>query len=199
MTGLRERKKAQTRHRITEAALRLFAERGFDAVTMTEIAAAAEVSRASLFGYFPSKESLVLDGVGGEDLAAVVAGRPAGQDALAALRRYYQDTVAEAVTGVDTAQLLARTRVIVDTPKLSAAAHAARHRQRAELAAALADEYRPRPAELIAAQVTAAVQTVQEAYFRGLAGGATPADAGRTLAADVDLAFDLIEHGVRDA
>ena len=60
MASLRERKKEQTRQRIAAVALRLFAERGFDAVTVNEVAEAAEVAKATLFAYFPTKESLVL-------------------------------------------------------------------------------------------------------------------------------------------
>lgn len=57
--GLRERKKVRTRNDIVESATRLFLDRGFDATTMDEIAAAAEVSRSTLFRYFGTKESLV--------------------------------------------------------------------------------------------------------------------------------------------
>ncbi|MEV0843849.1 TetR family transcriptional regulator [Actinocatenispora sera] len=197
MTGLRERKKAQTRHRITEAALRLFAERGFDAVTMTEIAAAADVSRASLFGYFPTKESLVVQDVGDDDLAAVVRDRPAGQDPVAALRGHYRVVAAEAPTGAEIEGLLARIRVIVDNPKLGAAAHTLRHRQRAALTAALAPAYGERAAELVAGQIAAATLTIQETYFRRLADGVAPGEAARALAADVELAFDLLARGTR--
>ena len=56
--GLRERKKKQTRHVIAETALRLFNERGFDAVTVAQVAKAADVSEATVFNYFPTKESL---------------------------------------------------------------------------------------------------------------------------------------------
>jgi AcrR family transcriptional regulator len=195
MTGLRERKKAQTRHRITEAALRLFAERGFDAVTMTEIATAAEVSRASLFGYFPTKESLVVQDVGDDDLAAVVRSRPAGADPVAALRGHFRTVAAETPTGAEIGNLLARIRLIVDNPKLGAAAHTLRHRQRAALAAALAPTYGERAAELVAGQVAATTSTLQEAYFRRLADGIAPVDAARALAADVELAFDLLARG----
>ncbi|GAB3891203.1 hypothetical protein GCM10027612_36670 [Microbispora bryophytorum subsp. camponoti] len=58
--GLRERKKRQTRRRIAEVAVRLFVERGFDDVTMAEVAQAAEVSVNTVYNYFQAKEDLVL-------------------------------------------------------------------------------------------------------------------------------------------
>lgn len=60
-TGLRESKKLRTRRQLAATALELFLERGFDAVSVADVAAAAEVSKPTLFRYFPSKEDLVLD------------------------------------------------------------------------------------------------------------------------------------------
>ena len=57
--GLRERKKLRTRQLIAETAMRLFVERGFDAVPVAAVARAAEVSEATVFNYFPTKEDLV--------------------------------------------------------------------------------------------------------------------------------------------
>jgi AcrR family transcriptional regulator len=196
VAGLRERKKEQTRQRIAAVALRLFAERGFEAVTVNEIAEAAEVAKATLFAYFPSKEALVLGGVAGDDLAGIAAGRPPGQPLLSALRGYFRELAAARVPEAELDALITRVRVIQDSPALRAAANALLYRQRDALAGTLVGEYGEPAADLIAAQVAACLLTVQEWYFRRLLDGASPADAGRLLARDVELAFDLLEHGV---
>jgi AcrR family transcriptional regulator len=89
--GRRERKKAQTRTALADAAMRLFSERGYDEVTVTEVAEAADVSVTTLFKHFPEgKESLVFDQDTSqrEALVAAVRDRPAGQSILAALRAH---------------------------------------------------------------------------------------------------------------
>ena len=159
MTGLRERKKEQTRRRIAAAALRLFAERGFDAVTVNEIAEAAEVSKVTLFAYFPTKESLVLHGIGEEDLAGIVAGRPPDRSPLDALRASFRALAADPAlppTPEETEALVTRVRVIFGSPALTTAASALLHRQREALAAALSTECDELTAALMAAQISAA-------------------------------------------
>ncbi|WP_067525771.1 TetR/AcrR family transcriptional regulator [Nocardia uniformis] len=89
--GLRERKKQQTRQNISNVATALFLERGFDNVTIAEIAAVADVAKMTVTNYFPRKEDLVLDlqdefVVG---LGRTVRERRPGESALAALRRAY--------------------------------------------------------------------------------------------------------------
>ncbi|MFG2692100.1 TetR family transcriptional regulator [Kitasatospora sp. NPDC051984] len=194
MVGLRELKKERTGRRIAEQALRLFAERGFEDVTMGEIALAAEVARATLFAYFPTKESLVLGGVAGDDLATIVAGRPDGQNALDALRAHHRTLAAGPVA--DLPALLTRVRVIQASPTLRAAADSLRYRQRQALADVLAEEHGETAGALMAAQIAASLAVLQERHFARLVAG-TPADqAGQTLAEDLELAFDLLEHGL---
>jgi AcrR family transcriptional regulator len=84
--GLRERKKQRMRESIREAALRLFMERGFDHVTVAEVAREADVSEATVFNYFPTKEDLVYARMEAfeEELLDAVRRRPVGQSALEA-------------------------------------------------------------------------------------------------------------------
>ncbi|MFB6535488.1 TetR/AcrR family transcriptional regulator [Streptomyces noursei] len=85
--GLRERKKRQTRQRISEVALGLFVARGFDKVTIAEVAAAADVSVNTLYNYFAAKEDLVLppDEASPQRLADIVRDRQPGESAARAV------------------------------------------------------------------------------------------------------------------
>jgi AcrR family transcriptional regulator len=106
------------RAEIAEVAFRVFAERGFNEVTATEVAAAAGVSRASFFRYFESKEDAVF--VAQEEMGAGVATalreRPAGEDAWVALRRALD--VVLATYQRSPGEALARLRLIRGTPNL---------------------------------------------------------------------------------
>ncbi|PZT76700.1 MULTISPECIES: TetR/AcrR family transcriptional regulator [unclassified Streptomyces] len=87
--GLRERKKRQTRQQLSDVATGLFLERGFDAVTIAEIAQAADVSVNTVYNYFPAKEDLFLDRSQGvvERLSRYVRGRDRGESAADAVLR----------------------------------------------------------------------------------------------------------------
>lgn len=90
--GRRERKKAATRAALSEAALKLFLERGYDKVTVAEIAEAADTAVATLFAHFPAgKEALILDDSGEREasLTAAVRERPEGSSVLDALHAFF--------------------------------------------------------------------------------------------------------------
>src|SRR5262249_38230135 len=89
-TGLRERKKRETRRALAQAGLELFVERGYEATTLAEIADAAGVSRRTICAYFPSKEDILCASLQAarDALARALAARPAGQDAFDALREF---------------------------------------------------------------------------------------------------------------
>src|SRR5258705_11587240 len=88
--GLRERKKQRTRETIARAAHELFAERGYHATTLPDIAEAADVSTRTIFAYFPSKEDIICSDfpMMKEALAQAVAERPEGQEALETVREF---------------------------------------------------------------------------------------------------------------
>ena len=86
--GLRERKKARTRRAIQDAALDLFGEKGYDATTVDEIAARAEVSTTTFFTYFPTKADVVMgdQSLRLPELRTAILDAPPGTDDLGALR-----------------------------------------------------------------------------------------------------------------
>src|ERR1700754_608016 len=89
-TGLRERKKQQTRELIAETARRLFGERGFEHVSVAEIARVADVSEKTVFNYFPTNEDLVYWRLESfeDELLRTVREREVGESVLAAFGRF---------------------------------------------------------------------------------------------------------------
>ena len=117
--GLRERKKAQTRRAIQEQALRLFSAKGYDATTVQEIAAAADVSPMTFFRYFPTKEDVVLSDDYDPMISALIYSRPAEEPAVDSIRQALGAGLAQ-VYVAERATLLARTRLLLRTPALRA-------------------------------------------------------------------------------
>jgi len=115
--GLRERKKRAAREAIAATARRLFAERGFDAVTVAEVAAAADVSEKTVFNHFATKEDLALAGreEGIARLVADIAGRRPGTSVLDVFRALTATVIDDFVAGGD-ADLLAVARIIRGSP-----------------------------------------------------------------------------------
>ncbi|MEV4798695.1 helix-turn-helix domain-containing protein [Nonomuraea sp. NPDC049421] len=196
MAGLRERKKEQTRQRIAETALRLFGERGYDTVTVNEVAEAAGVAKVTLFSYFPSKECLVLDPIK-DDYAAAVRGRREGQTPLGALREHCRGIARRgAETSVEA--LITRVQVVASSPALLSEVYKTNMGEREELAAAL-EAAMPDAGlvpRLMAAQITAVITTLQETFFQRLFTGVPLEEAERLLQEEVEVAFDLLEHGL---
>jgi AcrR family transcriptional regulator len=116
--GLRERKRLQTRERLTRAAISLFLERGFEATTLDDIAAAADISRRSFFHYFASKEDVVFawQEESMAALVAAVAARPASESMLAAA----ENAIAAMVRQLEPGEAIAIARLKRDNPALQA-------------------------------------------------------------------------------
>ena len=118
-TGLRARKKAETRRRLQEEALRLFLAKGYDATTVEEIAAAAGVSPMTFYRYFPTKEDVVLADDYDPLIAQLIAERPADGATVDKIRRALGEGLAR-VYAADRDALLVRTRLVLSTPALRA-------------------------------------------------------------------------------
>jgi AcrR family transcriptional regulator len=207
--GLRELKKEQTRQHIADTAFRLFADHGFDRVTVAEIAREAQVAEATVFNYFASKEDLFywrLEAFGAR-LADAVSARPAGEPALAAFRRALlaEDGLLAQVEAGD-AQALERlrtiNRVISGSPALLAREQQAFTRNADALAALLATETGA-PAGDLRPQVAAnALLGAHRALIDYTRGRLLSGDELSGLAAEVRKlttdAFALLEHGLGD-
>jgi AcrR family transcriptional regulator len=122
--GLRERKKQRTRQLLSETARRLFSERGFEQVSVAEIAREADVSEQTVFNYFPSKEDLVYSGLETfeSQLLAAVSDRGVGQTVIAAFGDFILEPRGLLATEDDAAadELIAMTRMIAASPALLA-------------------------------------------------------------------------------
>ncbi len=118
--GLRERHRRRTAALLEEAALRLFAERGVDNVTVEEIAAEADVSRRTFFRYFASKEDVLLSDHEDRlaDLRAALGARPPDEPALTALRQAFLSMAGRYED--ERELLLRRFQVVMNTPSLQA-------------------------------------------------------------------------------
>jgi AcrR family transcriptional regulator len=201
MTGqprLRERKKRQARAAIRATAMRLFRERGFDGVTMTEIARAADVSRKTVFNHFPAKEDLVYAELESYEhgLLDAVRRRPAGESAVAAFERFLLARTALLADGRADPELKATMRMIASSPALLAREQQVFARSTGALAALLAREAGAEPDDpeaWIAADALIGVQRTLIAYvYRHLDAprlGDDVLDRGRR-------AFRLLERGL---
>ncbi len=167
-TGLRERKKQRTREAIIEAALRLFAERGFERTTVADIAAAADIAPRTFFGYFAAKEDVVF-----HDFDAVYASlqqrlteRLPGETAIDAMRAWIAALLSQ--TDFDDPREILTRQLIRDTPALREHDRALMSRFEAALGDAVASDLGPgqgplRP-RMVAAAAGAALSMLEAFY-----------------------------------
>ncbi|GAA3469949.1 TetR/AcrR family transcriptional regulator [Nonomuraea roseola] len=201
--GLRERKKRQTRRRIADMAMGLFMARGFDQVTVAEVARAADVSVNTVFNYFGTKEDLFLDRQEEvEDLQSrVVRERGKGESVVAAFRRDFMEAIEERDwrhglnEGADVFG-----RLVGDSPSLMARFRELEHAQTQRLARTLAEESGADPDDLtpslVAAQILETTRLLsRHATARTLAGESW-AEIVPLLRSQTEQAFDLLEKGI---
>jgi AcrR family transcriptional regulator len=164
--GLRERKKEKTRRSIEDAAFRLFAERGFQATTIAEIADAADIAPRTFFAYFPSKEAVVFGDL--DDVLVALdsrlTGRPAGETTFEALRAFIVEQFAAEGESDDGREAL-RRRLIDSSDALAAHQRHVMGRFERLLADCVAADLGDRPDDLeprlVAAATVAALMSMQ--------------------------------------
>ena len=203
--GLRERKKEQTRALIADTARRLFAERGFDHVTVAEIAREADVSEKTVFNYFPAKEDLFYSRLEAfeEDLLTALRERGEGTSVLAAFRSFLMGR--QGVFALDegaTEQLRTMTRLITESPALLAREREVFERYADALAALIAEEMGAAPGDVEPRAVAGALLGVHRAlidYVRRRAlDGASASEIGPDVRRQAKRAFARLERGLAD-
>ncbi|MFF5981240.1 TetR family transcriptional regulator [Streptomyces olindensis] len=195
-TGLRERKKRRMYETVSDIAIRLFLEKGFDAVSVAEVAAAAEISKPTLFRYFPAKEDLVLYRIADHEgeAARVVAG--SAQAPVEALRRHFLEGLerGDPVTGLnDDPRVLAFHGLLYETPSLVARAHLHQERSEAALAEVLGGDL---DARLAAGQILAVQRILALENWRRIAAGERAADVRAEAVAAAERAFERLAAGL---
>jgi AcrR family transcriptional regulator len=190
--GLRELKKQRTHDTIVRVALELFSERGFQATTVADIAAAAEVAPSTVFTYFPTKEDIVFAGwvPFQESFRAQIEHRPAGESAIAAVRAWAMQTLPPLLAD-PTEELITLRRIIDSDERLQAQEYA--------LMATFEEVLIREVARDLAVAADAPVARIVAGALIG-AMGPVMTDGSRTEVAELErrlgLVFALIETGL---
>ena len=203
--GLRERKKQQTRLLIAETARRLFRERGFDAVTVAEVAKAADVSEATVFNYFPTKEDLFrgLETLE-EDMLAAIRERNPGESVLQAFARFVLERPGLLAQQDPNARerLTEFNRMITESPALLARERQIFERYTASLTASIAAESEARAGDIEPQVVANALIGVHRALIdhvrKQVLAGAPRVRILREMRAQAERAFRRLEDGLGD-
>jgi AcrR family transcriptional regulator len=207
--GLRERKKERTRQLIADTARRLFAERGFDAVTVAEIARESDVAEKTVFNYFPTKEDLFYSRLEAfeEEMLTAIREREPGESAVDAfgsfiLQRRGVLAFGDARDPEATERLLTITRIITDSPALLARERQVFARYTDSLAVLLAEEAGApagsvEPVVAATALLGAHRALIDYVRRRALAGDSASA-IGRGVRAEAKKALALLARGLGD-
>lgn len=202
--GLRERKKLETAKRIIRTAIALFSERGFDNVSVQEIADASDVSKMTVFNYFGTKEDLVFwpmeEHFG--DAARAVRERQPGESAVDAVRRQFLEMVQtrDPAVGLHSEPFARQLReLVMGTPVLMERAFLAAQKGTRDLAAHLAEETGDLMlATVAAAMISAARNALIEEHYRRIDAGEPVTAVAAEAPERAERAFTLVEHGLGD-
>jgi AcrR family transcriptional regulator len=204
--GLRERKKRQTREVIAETARRLFSERGFDRVTVAEIARAADVAEKTVFNYFPTKEDLVYWRMESfeDELLETIRARGPGESVVAAFGRFVSEPrgLIAAQDPESRERLEAITRMITESPALRTREEQIYARYTASLAGLIALEAATADDDIAPWVAANAMMGVHRALVDYTRRRIVAGDRGPRVARDVRVqakqALALLEEGLGD-
>ncbi|MEU2625084.1 TetR family transcriptional regulator [Streptomyces sp. NPDC007157] len=196
-TGLRERKKRRMYEDVSDIAVRLFLAKGFDAVSVAEVAAAAGISKPTLFRYFPVKEDLVLHRIADHETEAarLVAG---AESPVGVLRAHFLDGLRrnDPITGLnDHPQILAFHTLLNSTATLVARQHTYLERSEAALAEALGGTL---DARLAAGQIIAVQRILAQDNWRRIAAGERVEEVREDAVRAAERAFGRLERALSD-
>ncbi|MFC5745419.1 TetR/AcrR family transcriptional regulator [Actinomadura rugatobispora] len=201
--GLRERKKLETRRRLSDIATGLFLARGFDNVTIADVARAADVSVNTVFNYFKTKEDLFFDRqdeIVGQAARAFRDRRP-GESAVAAFHREFLrglDEHAPQTSFHEGAETW--TKTVMDSPALTARQREIGQRAQDELAAALAEDTGAGPDDLgpriAAAMIFSAQQVLSGEIVQRKLAGESLEEMRADVYAAVERVYGLLEDGI---
>jgi AcrR family transcriptional regulator len=198
--GLRERKKREARQHISDVATRLFARRGFEAVTVVEIAEAAGVAKATVTNYFPRKEDLLLDMQAEAEhlLVDAIRERPPGQPVVEAVRALMHRLLAQRHALSVAAPGMARfANLIAESPALLSRAREQREHLESAVARRLVEETGdPARADLVARLLLAAATTVVVTPIRRLIAGELDTTIAKDQEQLIDRTFDVLAAGI---
>ena len=199
--GLRQRKKRAAREAIAATARRLFAERGFDAVTVAEIAAATDVSEKTVFNYFATKEDLAFAGreEGIAQFVAAIAARPPGSSVLDVFRAMTHTVLEVLVAGGDE-DLLTVAKIIRGSPALQERLSVGWEPGAAAITAVIAETSGADDDELVPAIVARTLWFTHRSIFRAALTGLLAGEEREQLAARLrvaaDRAYDQLAAGL---
>jgi AcrR family transcriptional regulator len=199
--GLRERKKRQMRETIARAAMTLFVARGFDEVTVADVARAAEVSEKTVFNYFPAKEDLVVHG-GQERRAALIEAirtRPAGMSIVEPFRAATLEFVAR-VERDPVESIVAVPRLVAQSRSLRDRLFLSWEQEAATLTPVVAEEAGAPEGDLVPAVVARTLAWTHRLVFRAAFTRLLAGEDQRAVAADLrkqaDRAYEALAHGL---
>jgi AcrR family transcriptional regulator len=203
LEGLRERKKRETRETIARSALALFGERGYDAVTVADVARAADVSEKTVFNYFPAKEDLVF--VRGEArreaLVEAIRSRPPGTSLVEPFRCQTDELIEQVERGSEDA-IVAIPRLVMASAGLRERLFLGWEREAALLTPVIAEETGVAHDDVVAGVVARSLAWTHRLVFRAAFTRLIAGEDRRAVAAHLRdqarRAYDQLELGLRD-